>query len=335
MQSSGFCPGECGVMRNRGLPAAGVSVILPAVLGAGIGVFAVQPSAAQTLRVAVAEEGLAAPIDADDLDQPITSYAVLNDPERFAIAYYWQRPGNQVLPDSARIRVLDKVTGEWVYRAVPRTEGEDSARGGAQELGSITRISRTADYLYLDSHLNPSAGTILILTRALEPVARLPGWTQLLLPTGFVVYEHSEIHFAPTHSAELWGFDPRSRQNRLIYPRLPYDSIRSAYIQHVARIYGEFGEDWFRRHNHPMDPEHFDSQVLAVASDSVGGLALEMRFGATSQTPAAPPVMEVIVLCREVQAVEPRCAEIARSAAEHQHPGLAGRELLEAVLRDR
>ena len=324
------------VMRSRATVAGAGSVIMFAMLAAGVVMCMAQPAACQALRAVLAEEGVVAPIGANDLDHAITSFAVLNDPEVFGIAYYWQSPGDPALADSVRIHILEKSTGTWVYRAVPRTEGEDSSSGGAQELGSITQLSRVSDYLYVDSHLNPSAGTVLILTRAtLEPVGRLPGWTQLLLPSGFVVYERGGPHFAPTYSAELWGFDPRSGRRHLIYPRPPYDSLRTAYIQEVTRIYGELGEDWFREHNHPMDPERFDSRVLAVASDSVDELAVAMRFGTSSQTPAATPVMEVIVLCAEVQAAEPRCTEVSRSVTEQEHPGMSGKALLEAVLRGR
>jgi hypothetical protein len=56
-----------------------------------------EPGEAQTLREVLATAGVSSPPGAPDLDQPITSYAVLDDHDLFAIAYYWRQSVSAVL----------------------------------------------------------------------------------------------------------------------------------------------------------------------------------------------------------------------------------------------
>ena len=47
------------------------------------------------------------------------------------------------------------------------------------------------------------------------------GWPVAHFKDGRIVYEHSEIHFAPTHYVELSIYDPVRRRSRQIYPPSP------------------------------------------------------------------------------------------------------------------
>jgi hypothetical protein len=280
----------------------------------------------------LAAAGVSAPPTASDLDQPITSYAVFDDGELFAVAYYPQQLSANTLADTFRVRVLEKRHARWKYSALPTRLEQGAQPGLAQQLGSIVRLSRAGAYLYLDSHRTPSAGTLLVLDRELKPVAALNGWSKYLFPDGVVVYEQSAPHFAPTYSARLSVFDPASRSGRPLYPLAPYDSIRSQYIEEVARIYRGIGDSWFREHNHHMDPERFDSAVgETFVSNPAGQIAFLVQFGTDVRRPVTP-VLEVVVHCLLIRTTSPQCSERRLSDLRRDHPGLSDRQILEGVV---
>ena len=147
----------------------------------------------------------------DDLDREITSYAVASDADWFAIAYYWHT-GSDLLPPELRVRTLDRRTDTW-RSAVFDT---DKVKGG-----SALRIARRPGFVYLDLHLNPSAGRLVVLSEDLKVQRLLSGWSSLLLADGRVFYENSMIHFAPNHPGSVSLYDPRSDGDIRVYPATP------------------------------------------------------------------------------------------------------------------
>lgn len=176
---------------------------------------------------------------------------------------------------------------------------------------SIVAVSHSRRNVFVDTHINPSAGEIVVLTPSLVRVTTLPGWVVRVLPTDVLVYEKNQVHFAPTHSAELWTWDPVTRRDTRLYPRPPYDSVRRAYIDTVRAIYDRVGADWFRAHNHHMDPKQFDSQLgdTVVVGASGRSIAFTMQFGGGEGTPAATPPLQVLVVCSGVGTTRSRCRE--------------------------
>jgi hypothetical protein len=69
----------------------------------------------------------------------------------------------------------------------------------------------------IDTHINPSAGCVLILKSDLSFSAGLFGWVVAKID-GNIVFEGNAIHFAPTHPARLSIFDPRRAMLSPIYP---------------------------------------------------------------------------------------------------------------------
>src|SRR5207249_10666867 len=59
----------------------------------------------------------------------------------------------------------------------------------------------------------------------------------LVLPDGSIVYQHSQVHFAPTHSAEISVLNPATGAEKQIYPPKPYQPVRSAFIQRMSELY--------------------------------------------------------------------------------------------------
>jgi len=190
-------------------------------------------------------------LDPAELDRPITSYAVRDDPGLFVIAYYSDNGG------PIRVRLFDKASRRWRSRDL------------RHDTGSITGIHISQNYILLDTHVNPSAGHLLVLTKSLELREALSGWFLAIFEDETVVFHNSLVHFAPTHSAEVSVYDPRTRRQRKIYPLRPYQAVRRAHIERLRAAWKQRGEEWFARNNHHMDPERFTNYLRgAVALDN-------------------------------------------------------------------
>ncbi|PYS52903.1 MAG: hypothetical protein DMG13_14785 [Acidobacteria bacterium] len=195
----------------------------------------------------------------------------------------------------------------------------------------ITDISQYPDYFlnakvapetpsqrYIRSgyHINPSAGGLFIFSRDLKLLGELYGWELLTLPDQSIVYRQNEIHFAPTHSVQISVFNPVTRKDKQIYPPKPYQPVRKAFVERVAKVYRERGEAWFNQHNHHMDPERFDSSLVGnVAVDpSRRSISFTVRYGdPDNANDPLPFTQRVVVTCAPIDPVEQlRCRERAR-----------------------
>lgn len=168
-----------------------------------------------TLREELMKHGIegAQVAQLQDADKRINSYAVKADPDWFAIAYYWDQ-SSDVLPSELRIRTLDRRTGVWRSKIIPAADH----RGG-----SAVRIGRSRDWVFLDLHMTPSAGELVVLSSDLEVRRRLNGWSSLILPDGRVIYENSMVHFAPYHPGAATLYDPVNDREFTLYPAGPID----------------------------------------------------------------------------------------------------------------
>jgi hypothetical protein len=167
-----------------------------------------------TLRQELEKHGVEA-AGIEDADRTITSYAVSTDDHWFAIAYYWYG-GNDVLPAELRVRTLDRASRKRRHAVFNR----ERLNGG-----SAMRITRGSGAIYLDLHVNPSAGALIVLSENLTMRKRLDGWSALILPDGRVVYRHNTVHFAPAHPGSVSLYDPRSGRDVRLYPTKPAETL--------------------------------------------------------------------------------------------------------------
>ncbi len=147
-----------------------------------------------TLRLQFETRGL--PVAGiDDLDRTVTSFAVDEASGWFAIAYYWFDAADpKRLPSELRIRAYDRGRGRWTSAVLD---------GNLLKTGAAMGLKHQAGWVYLDTHLSPSAGALLVLTDDLKVRRRLYGWSEMILPDGRVVYHDSMVHFAPAHPGSL------------------------------------------------------------------------------------------------------------------------------------
>jgi len=225
--------------------------------------FYVRPALAQgegkTLRQVLTEEQV--PADAGklhNLGKRITSGAELKDASQFAIAYYLHDP-SELLNPPLFIDLYDRRTGQW--------------RGGSIEtatahwrdmdvncLGSVWGIKASSDLLFLDTNINPSAGCVLILSHELQLRGSLCGWLLGQIGQNELIYERSQVHFAPVHPVEIAIYDLRSKRDLTIFPPKAPAAIRQARIEQLKEFYKTRAQ-WCRENNDPCDPEQFDSEL--------------------------------------------------------------------------
>ena len=181
-----------------------------------------------TLREVLMKHGLegAQVAGIDDADRRITSFDVKSEPSWFGIAYYWY--DGELLPSELRVRTLDRVTGAWRHATLDAR----SLNGG-----SAVGLARAGRWIYLDLHITPSAGALVVLTEDLVVKHKLAGWSSLVLRDGRVIYENNMVHFAPYHPAAASLFDPSTGTDQHLYPAGPIEPpISAPQDRSIARI---------------------------------------------------------------------------------------------------
>ncbi len=241
-----------------------VKPLVRSLVCAALSLAFVRASPAETLRQALAKAGLTTESKTlANLDRPITSGGTLDGAAQFLIAYYVD-DGSGLMQAPLYFDLLDRKTGKWKSAALT---AENSRVGDADCLGPVLRIQASAESFFVDTHLNPSAGCLLILSRDLEPRAALYGWYLALFGDDSVVFHRSEVHFAPVHAAEIALYDQKTKREIPIFPRQPYQAIRAAHIAKMKNFY-RGREDWCKKNNEPCDPEWFDTSLVGeVATD--------------------------------------------------------------------
>lgn len=215
-----------------------------------------------------------------NLEREIHGYSILNDPNYFCAAYYlyddpnlWNRQFYFVL--------LDKGQDKWIQRTLELKE----IRGDKPYLwpNSINNINYSKKYFYLDTHLTPSAGYLILLHKDLSFADGLYGWLEAVFTEDSIIYHNSQVHFAPTHYAELSLYNISTKVDRKIYPMKPYLQVRLSHISKVKAAYERKGEDWFRIHNHHMNPELFNNSIASnvIVNNQTRSFAFVVKYDNT------------------------------------------------------
>lgn len=211
------------------------------------------------------------------LNDPITSYAILDTNREFLIAYYLLNPGNELQAPLFLTR-FDKSSGEWQQaQSDPKTISDGT--GPLTQLdciGSAINLERSADWYYLDLHLNPSAGCLVVLNHDLTVNGTLTGFTAAHFKSGLLVYQGNAVHFAAVHPLTLFLYDPITRKSQQIYPP-ERDPFRAEFSHVLEKVIDEKRcqeNDW------PCDPKDFESDVLhpIEVSDETHALAFRVEF---------------------------------------------------------
>jgi hypothetical protein len=211
-----------------------------------------------TLRAALHEEGL--PLDSPNLpnlDQKITSGAELDTAEQFAIAYYLD-DGSGTLNPPLHILRFDRKARVWQKGEVGSAPGPDVVADPCY--GSVLDVRSFGEGLVIETHINPSAGCALLLTKELKLEFSLYGWVLDAFTDGTLLYHRSQVHFATVHPAEIAVFDTRAKKDFTIFPPKTDTPIRQRLTEELREFYKSH-QDYCSKANDPCDPQMFDSAL--------------------------------------------------------------------------
>ncbi len=195
---------------------------------------------AETLREMLLREGIPLEMSrTNDLEKQVTSGSACDLKDSRIVATYVQEGNSSILGEYFYVYRFDKRSGKWAANELKWPDLSQDGKVKSCQGGSLTRIDGADNFIYLDGHINPSASCTMVVTRDLKFHGTFYGWVVGRSRGDTVVYEHSEIHFAPTHYVELSLYDPVSRTSRKIYPLKPYQAVRQGYIAKVQAAYAE------------------------------------------------------------------------------------------------
>lgn len=211
--------------------------------------------AAETLRDALGAAGVAAQgLPERELNRAITSYAV-SQGDPFLIAYY--DGGSGFLQAPLRVVRAQRATGavQMAELAGPEAQFGETTRAGC--LGSALRIREQGSAIYIETHLTPSAGCVIVLSTELKLRNALSGWLVGMMAPDLAIVRKSEIHFAPIHAVRLEAYDAARDRATLLFP--PPQAPLRAEISAALKRY--LSEPWCMSHNSPCDPGYFNTDL--------------------------------------------------------------------------
>ncbi len=210
-------------------------------------------------------------LSAGDLKQPITSFAVSADNLPFLIAYY-DDDGSGLLPPVLHVLRYDERTRDLRRTDLHGAEVPFHGFHGVMEqvsnicMGSALAVSEREGFITVETHINPSAGCVLVLTPDLSFSAGLWGWV-LARVNGEILFEESMIHFANIHDARLSLYNPRQRQAVSIYPANVDDARRKFSAELKKHLPSA---EWCAEQNNLCNPESFSTDIDHVTVGEQG-----------------------------------------------------------------
>ena len=230
----------------------------------------VATASGQTLESVLADRSIPLTgLSDQERQQAITSFAVSKGGPVFLIAYY-ESDGKQVLPPLIHILKFAWRDGRVSRGALRDTDIRiDPAMGEISKfasvcLGAALNISEESGLIAIDTHINPSAGCVLLLDSNLHFKAALPGWLLGRVANQLIV-EGNMMHFAPISPESLGIFDPDRNQFTAIYPAAE-DARRRRFSQLLREQLPS--RAWCEEFNNPCDPEHFSTGITNVKTDA-------------------------------------------------------------------
>ena len=245
-----------------------------------------------TLRAALHEEGL--PLDAPSLpslDQKITSGAELDAEDQFVLAYYWD-DGTGMLNPPLHVLRYDRKTAVWQKAEIGNAPGPGTVASPCY--GSVLDVRSFGEGLVIETHINPSAGCALVISKELKLAASLDGWVLGEFSDATLLYHRSQVHFATVHPTEIAVFDLKSKKDLVIFPPKTETPVRRKLSAELGE-YFKAHRDYCAKANDPCDPRVFDTDLdgKPAIDDREHALAFSISYelqgyGQDENKPAGP-----------------------------------------------
>ncbi len=208
-----------------------------------------------------------------ELSQNITSYAIFED-NPFLLAYYVDDGSGQLRSPLNVVR-FDRDTFDLRRAALRDINALFQNEIPMDCLGSALSVKEHRSLVYIDTHSNPSAGCVIILSSDLKLKTALSGWVIGLLGADYAIVQESEIHFMSVHPLHIQVFD--IKQNRAIEVYPPQNDLWRRQFSHAIKP--RISDKWCMQNNAQCDPGNFD--VVLKAKAAVNEEAKTFGFEAT------------------------------------------------------
>jgi hypothetical protein len=260
-----------------------------ALAAVAISVAAKTPVVTETLADVLQRELPEAAAPPANLQSPITSYAVFNDPSFFVIGYYEVNAHDpNGLERPLRVLLLDKRTGLWRHREI---KGKTNSIEEPENIcaGSVLQIKPVGNWLFLGTHLTPSASCTFVLSRTLEVNHILFGWPMAFFSSGAAIMEGNTVHFSPIQPLSVEFYDPATGGATPLLPRQD-DTI---YRDFLRRVSSRLDKSWCREHHRLCEVSETNGELGKIAvNDQTNTAALlvdyddgEEGYGAEAKSP--------------------------------------------------
>jgi len=268
------------------------------------------------------------------LSRVVTDAGFFTDDDVFFVAYWTTDPAAQFSSNvPMRLLLGDRHTGLWREQDIPFRADKD--RGGLFE-----SIDHSNGLFVIKRQVATDGGSAILVSRDLEKLGNVYyelGSEPLVFPSGLVVYQRGQPHFAPTHYVELAAYDARTKSEREVYPAKPFEPVRKQFIAQVRQRWARLGVEWFKRNNHHGDPELFETQRYGYAVDgSSKAVAFRLQYVDYATYDPVQDLkldeisQEVVVVCDGLSALAGvRCHETPIESWQALYPG----ESPEAILK--
>ncbi len=279
-----------------------MTVVRLAIAAALLCTIEIRPLGSETLEDVIRAANVpAGPFSKSELRQKIAGYGVSKG-RPFLLAYYVDDGSGQLRPP---LHVIRYDPGSKKLRRANFGEIKalflDEIRMNC--LGSALDISEFDGIVYIDTHYNPSAGCVIVLSSALELKTAISGWRLGVLGAEYAVIRRSEVHFMSVHPLHLTVYDVAGNRSTDIYP-YKGDPQRLRYSKMIAPL---ISKDWCMKYNAQCDPENFDVdlQGLLAVNPSVRLFGFQAIFDAAGfgdTVPRAVHPQAVLYVFRERRA---------------------------------
>lgn len=213
---------------------------------------------------------------AAELGRNITSYAI-GGGGTYLLAYYTDDGSGTLQPPLHVIR-YDRAKDD--LRRADLRDAHALFQGAIPMdcLGSADAIREYRGVIYIDTHVNPSAGCVIVLNSELSLKAALSGWLIGLLGSDYAILRGSEVHFMSVHPMHIEVYDLKRNRLAEVYP-YSGDPQRREFSRLIEPL---ISRKWCMEYYARCDPEIFDTNLKGnvAVNETSRAFGFEAQFDA-------------------------------------------------------
>lgn len=259
------------------------------------------------------------------LSRPVIDHRTLVDRTGFVVAFWPSETASAFEVLSGNV-----ADGSW------RSGSFETSYGDRPEQwpGAIWNVERERTLILVGLRVAIDGIATSILTPELRRITVTYGMVLGTLPTGIVLYEHAQPHFAPTHYVRLAALDLKTRKEKDIYPPKPDDAVRRLAVDRDRKRYAALGFAWCAENNQHCDPERFDNSLYWEGGAEFDATAQAFAFGVDYRQ-GADFVESVVAACAGAASLERiECHETPLESWRRLFPTEDRRSLLRRAAAD-